>query len=74
MDGLGTLGQRNAKAGQEKVNLGYSLSVDHDGFGKTGALSQSGGAIKMIDRIVEAMVAINIVGRPIEVNDLAFLS
>ena len=74
MDGLGTLGQRNAKAGEEKVNLEYSLPVNHDGFGKTRALSQSGWAVEMIDRIVEAMIAINIVGRPIEVNDLAFLS
>ena len=56
------------------MNLEYRLSVDHDGFGKTRALSESGWAIEMIDRIVEAMIAINIVGRPIEVNDLAFLS
>ena len=56
------------------MNLEYSLPVNHDGFGKTRALSQSGWAIEMIDRIVEAMIAINIVSRPIEVNDLAFLS
>ena len=56
------------------MNLEYSLSVHHDGFGKTRALSESAWAIEMIDRIMEAMIAINIVGRPIEVNDLAFLS
>lgn len=56
------------------MNLECSLSVDHDGFGKTRALSQSGWAIEMIDGIVEAMIAINVVGRPIEVNDLALLS
>ncbi len=56
------------------MNIEYSLSVNHDGFGQTRALSDSGWAIEMIDRIVEAMIAINIVGRPIEVNDLALLS